>query len=201
VLDCTGHGTMENVIEGIDWVIKSVKGPDGRAGTSDDKKPAVVNMSLGGDKSGPLNTAVKNSVAKGVFYSLAAGNEGKSACSISPAMTGAGKNNGILTTAATNQADRELSISNFGRCVDLWAPGANILSTWKKDATKTFSGTSMAAPHAGGTAALYLSDHPNASPATVENVLNKTSDRTNKKSKNGTLIRLIDAEKASPFVH
>jgi aqualysin 1 len=201
VLDCHGHGTAGKVIKGIDWVIKRVKGPDGRAGTADDKKPAVVNMSLGGDKFGPLNTAVKNSVAKGVFYSLAAGNEGSNACKFSPAMTGAGKNNGILTTAATNMADGEPSWSNFGRCVDLWAPGANILSTWKKGATKSISGTSMAAPHAGGTAALYLSDHPNASPVTVESVLNKTSERTNEKSKNGTLIRLVDTEKASPFVH
>jgi subtilisin family serine protease len=158
-------------------------------------------MSLGGRKSRALNTEVKNSVAKGIFYSLAAGNEHSNACKFSPAMTGAGKNNGILTTAATNSEDRELSFSNFGRCVDLWAPGANILSTWKKGTTKTFSGTSMAAPHAGGTAALYLSDHPNASPVTVESVLNKTSERTNEKSKNGTLIRLVDAEKASPFVH
>jgi aqualysin 1 len=201
VLNCHGYGTAGKVIEGIDWVIKSVKGPDGRAGTSDDKRPAVVNMSLGGDKFGPLNTAVKNSVAKGIFYSLAAGNEGRNACEFSPAMTGAGKNNGILTTAATNMADKEPSWSNFGRCVDLWAPGVNILSTWKGGTTKTISGTSMAAPHVGGTAALYLSDHPNASPVTVENVLNKTSDRTNKKSKNGTLIRIVDAEKASPFVH
>jgi subtilisin family serine protease len=85
--------------------------------------------------------------------------------------------------------------------VDLWAPGAEILSTWKGGATKTISGTSMAAPHVGGTAALYLSDHHNASPVTVENVLNRTSERTNKKSKNGTLIRLVDAKKASPFVH
>jgi aqualysin 1 len=201
VLDCHGNGTAGKVIAGINWVMKDVKGPDGRAGTSDDKKPAVVNMSLGGDKSRSLNTAVKNSVAKGIFNSLAAGNQGRSACRFSPAMTGAGKNNGIVTTAATNMADREPSWSNFGRCVDLWAPGVNILSTWKGGTTKTISGTSMAAPHVGGTAALYLSDHPNASPVTVENVLNKTSNRTNKKSKNRTLIRIVDAEKASPFVH
>jgi subtilisin family serine protease len=193
VLDCHGHGTAGKVIKGIDWVTaKAAKA----------EKPAVANMSLGSSRRiKSLNTAVRTSVAKGVFYSLAAGNEGSNACKFSPAMTGAGKNNGILTTAATNMADGEPSWSNFGRCVDLWAPGANILSTWKKGATKSISGTSMAAPHAGGTAALYLSDHPNASPVTVESVLNKTSERTHEKSKNGTLIRLVDTEKASPFVH
>jgi aqualysin 1 len=193
VLDCHGHGTAGKVIKGIDWVTaKAAKA----------EKPAVANMSLGSSRRiKSLNTAVRTSAASGVFYSLSAGNEGRSACKFSPAMTGAGKNNGILTTAATNMADGEPSWSNFGRCVDLWAPGANILSTWKKGATKSISGTSMAAPHAGGTAALYLSDHPNASPVTVESVLNKTSERTNEKSKNGTLIRLVDTEKASPFVH
>jgi subtilisin family serine protease len=193
VLDCHGHGTAGKVIKGIDWVT---------AKAANAEKPAVANLSLGSSRRiKSLNTAVRASAASGVFYSLSAGNEGRSACKFSPAMTGAGKNNGILTTAATNQADSEPFWSNFGRCVDLWAPGANILSTWKKGATKTISGTSMAAPHAGGTAALYLSDHPNASPVTVESVLNKTSERTNEKSKNGILIRLVDTEKASPFVH
>jgi subtilisin family serine protease len=192
VLNCGGHGTLENALDGVNWVT---------AKAANAEKPAVANMSLGGPRSSALNEAVRSSAARGVFYSLAAGNDGRNACKFSPAMTGGGKNNGILTTAATNQADSEPFWSNFGRCVDLWAPGANILSTWKKGATKTISGTSMAAPHAGGTAALYLSDHPNASPVTVESVLNKTSERTNEKSKNGTLIRLVDTEKASPLVH
>jgi aqualysin 1 len=197
VLDCGGHGTARKVIAGIDWVTKDVKGPDGRAGTTDDKKPAVVNMSLGGDKFGPLNTAVRNSVAKGIFYSLAAGNEGRNACNISPAMTGAGKNNGILTTAATNQADIEPSWSNFGRCVDLWAPGAKILSTWFGGATKTLTGTSMAAPHAGGTAALYLStDPPKASPGGVESRLRSDSKLViGNTSRHGAPIRIVNARK------
>jgi aqualysin 1 len=191
VLDCHGHGTAGKVIKAIDWVT---------AKAANAGKPAVANMSLGGPKSSAVNDAVRTSAARGVFYSLAAGNEGRSACKISPAMTGAGKNNGIVTTAATNQADIEPSWSNFGRCVDLWAPGTKILSTWLGGATKTISGTSQAAPHADGSAALYLSDHPNASPVTVENVLKKTSERASKKSKDGTPIRLVDAGKASPFV-
>jgi aqualysin 1 len=109
-------------------------------------------------------------------------------------MTGAGKNNGILTTAATNSADREPSWSNFGRCVDLWAPGANILSTWLGGATKTISGTSMAAPHVGGTAALYLSALPTRSPARVEADLKAKSTEPGAKSKGGKRnIRLINA--------
>ena len=197
VLDCHGHGTARNVIAGIDWVTKDVKGPDGRAGTTDDKKPAVVNMSLGGDKLRALNTAVRNSAASGVFYSLAAGNERRNACKISPAMTGAGTNNGILTTAATNQADKEPSWSAFGRCVDLWAPGVNILSTWLGGATKTISGTSLAAPHAGGTAALYLStDPPASSPVGVESRLRSDSKRIiGNTSKNGAPIRLVNARR------
>jgi subtilisin family serine protease len=186
VLDCHGHGTAGKVIKGIDWVTaKAAKA----------EKPAVANMSLGSSRRiKSLNTAVRTSAASGVFYSLSAGNEGRSACKFSPAMTGAGKNNGILTTAATNSADREPSWSNFGRCVDLWAPGANILSTWLGGATKTISGTSMAAPHVGGTAALYLSALPTRSPARVEADLKAKSTEPGAKSKGGKRnIRLINA--------
>jgi aqualysin 1 len=186
VLDCHGHGTAGKVIKGIDWVTaKAAKA----------EKPAVANMSLGSSRRiKSLNTAVRTSAASGVFYSLSAGNEGRSACKFSPAMTGAGKNNGILTTAATNSADREPSWSNFGRCVDLWAPGANILSTWLGGATKTISGTSMAAPHVGGTAALYLSALPTRSPARLEADLKAKSTEPGAKSKGGKRnIRLINA--------
>ena len=186
VLDCGGHGTAGKVIAGIDWVT---------AKAANAEKPAVANMSLGSSRRiKSLNTAVRSSAASGVFYSLAAGNEGWSACRSSPAMTGAGKNNGILTTAATNREDREPSWSNFGRCVDLWAPGANILSTWLGGATRTESGTSMAAPHAGGTAALHLSAHPTLSPARVEADLKTKSTEPGTKSKGGKRnIRLINA--------
>jgi aqualysin 1 len=193
VLDCNGSGTIKNVLAGIDWMTKYVKGPDGKAGTADDKKPAVANLSLGGRKSDVLNATVKKSANSGIFYSLSAGNDGRSACKFSPAMTGAGRNNGILTTAATNKGNEEPSWSNFGSCVDLWAPGANILSTKLGGGTKTMSGTSMAAPHVGGTAALFLSDHPNASPVGVETRLRHDSELLNTKSKSGTKIRLVYA--------
>jgi aqualysin 1 len=186
VLDCHGHGTAGKVIEGIEWVT---------AKAANAEKPAVANMSLGSSgRIKSLNTAVRNSAASGVFYSLAAGNEGRNACKFSPAMTGAGTNNGILTTAATNQAGIEPSWSNFGRCVDLWAPGTKILSTWLGGATKTETGTSMAAPHAGGTAALYLSALPTRSPAEVEADLKAKSTEPGAKSKGGQRnIRLINA--------
>jgi aqualysin 1 len=184
VLGCRGFGTSSNVIKGIDWV------------TDNAVEPAVANMSLGSSgRIKSLNAAVRESAASGVFYSLAAGNDGRSACKSSPAMTGAGTNNGILTTAATNQADKEPSWSNFGPCVDLWAPGAKILSTKLDGGTTTMSGTSMAAPHAGGTAALYLSSHPtDDSPAEVEADLKAKSTVPGTKSNGGQRdIRLVNA--------
>jgi subtilisin family serine protease len=182
VLNCNGEGWASDVIRGIEWVTKK-----------NAQKPAVANMSLSGSRSKALNTAVKNSAASGIFYSLAAGNERTNACRVSPAMTGAGKNNGILTTAATNKADGEPSWSNFGRCVDLWAPGVNILSTRLGGGTETSSGTSMAAPHVGGTAALFRSNKPGAGPSGVEARLKMDAEVLNTKSKNGRRIRLVDA--------
>jgi aqualysin 1 len=192
VLNCNGSGRLRHVVAGIDWVTADARAAE-NAGI-----PAVANMSLGTGKSRTLDKAVRRSVAGGVFYSVSAGNEGQNACKFSPARAGAGENNGIVTTAAIRRSGDEVSWSNFGRCVDIWAPGQNILSTKLGGGMKTMSGTSMAAPHVGGTGALYLSDHPNDSPMTVENELKMTSERTGTKSKNGARIHLVDAEKASP---
>jgi aqualysin 1 len=181
VLDCKGDGWDSDVIDGIEWV------------TENAQKPAVANMSLGGSKSRALNTAVRNSAASGVFYSLSAGNERMNACKASPAMTGAGTNNGIVTTAATTRANKEVRWSNFGRCVDLWAPGTEILSTRLGGGTTTMSGTSMAAPHVGGTAALYLSNNQDDTPEGVEKVLKRDARVLESKSKDGRRIRLVDA--------
>ena len=119
VLGCSGTGSISGVIKGVDWV------------TANAVKPAVANMSLGGGPSQALDDAVRRSAGSGVFYSLAAGNDGAEACTSSPARAGAGTNNGIVTTAATNSLDQEASWSNYGSCVDLWAPGVSILSTRK----------------------------------------------------------------------
>jgi aqualysin 1 len=181
VLGCGGSGTLSNVIKGVDWV------------TANADKPAVANLSLSGRASKALDSAVKRSANSRVFYSVSAGNQGQNACKRSPARAGAGTNNGIVTIAATRRSDVETPWSNFGRCVDLWAPGKKILSTKRGGGNRLMSGTSMAAPHAGGTAALYLAGRPHALPANVESVLKGDSKRTDKKSKDGRRIRLVNA--------
>jgi subtilisin family serine protease len=181
VLGCGGSGTSSGVIAGINWV------------TAHAARPAVANLSLGGGASDALDDAVRNSAASGIVYSIAAGNDGADACNSSPARAGAGSDNGIITTAATSSADLETSWSNYGRCVDLWAPGADILSTRLGGGTTTMSGTSMAAPHVGGTAALYLSAHAAASAASVETQLKADSLSTGPASKDGAPVRLAYA--------
>lgn len=133
---------------------------------------------------------VRLSAASGVFYSIAAGNDGEDACNYSPARAGEGTNNGIATVAATNKKDGETSWSNYGRCVDIWAPGYSILSTKKGGGTTTMSGTSMAAPHMGGGGALYLSSDTGASAATAEGALKSAAKEPGTKSKDGRLILL-----------
>jgi aqualysin 1 len=176
VLGCNGSGATSGVIKGVDWV------------TANARKPAIANMSLGGGLSQALDDAVRRSAAGGVFYSIAAGNNGADACLHSPARAGAGTDNGIATVAASTSSDGEASWSNYGPCVDIWAPGASILSTKKGGGTTTMSGTSMAAPHVGGGAALYLSKNTAASPATVEGALTSGATLTANTSKNGATI-------------
>ena len=152
VLDCAGSGSNSGVIAGVDWV------------ASNHKKPAVANMSLGGGASQALDAAVSNAVSTGITFVVAAGNENQNACNTSPARVGS-----ALTVAASTSSDRRASFSNYGSCVDLFAPGQNITSAWysSNSATNTISGTSMAAPHVAGAAALYLQRNQGASPGTV----------------------------------
>ena len=179
VLSCSGSGSTSGVIKGVDWV------------TANRKLPAVANMSLGGGASTALDDAVRTSASSGVFYALAAGNSGADACNSSPARAGAGTNNGIMTVAATDSADKEASWSNYGNCVDIWAPGVSILSTKRRGGTTTMSGTSMASPHGAGGGALYLSSHTGASPSSVESALKSAATTTANKSKDGrTITRL-----------
>jgi subtilisin family serine protease len=175
VLNCQGSGSYSGIIAGVDWVTKNAK------------RPAVANMSLGGGASLALDDAVRRSAANGIFYAVAAGNEGVDACTKSPARAGAGTNNGIATIAATDSADRETSWSNFGTCVDFWAPGASILSTRRRGGTTTMSGTSMASPHAAGGAALYLSKNA-AAPGALEATLKGAAQQLTTRSKSGGFI-------------
>ncbi len=152
VLGCDGSGSNSGVIAGVDWVTRNAV------------KPAVANMSLGGGASSALDTAVKNSIASGVTYAVAGGNENANACTSSPADVPA-----AITVGATTSGDARASFSNFGSCLDVFAPGQDITSAWigSTSATNTISGTSMATPHVAGVAALYLQGNPGASPATV----------------------------------
>jgi aqualysin 1 len=156
VLGCNGSGTTSGVIAGVDFV------------TENAEFPAVANMSLGGGVSQALDDAVARSVDAGITYVLAAGNSNADACSSSPA-----REPSAITVGSTDSNDRRSSFSNFGTCVDIFAPGRNITSAWinSDTSTRTISGTSMAAPHVAGAVARYLELHPEATPAEVGEAL------------------------------
>jgi subtilisin family serine protease len=164
VLDCEGSATETQVMEGIEWV------------TANAVLPAVANMSLGGPKFPPLNAAVAASIDRGVTYVVSAGNSNAPAYDFSPASTPA-----AITVGSTGNADNPTNpvtdarsfFSNFGQAVDIFAPGAFIRSTWNLSdtSTNTISGTSMAAPHTAGAAALYLGVFPSSIPETVRDAL------------------------------
>ncbi|MGK5692772.1 S8 family peptidase [Streptomyces sp. URMC 128] len=156
VLDAAGAGTTARVIAGIDWVTRHAK------------KPAVANLSLGGPRNERLDAAVRASIASGVTYTVAAGNDGRPAGQYSPAGV-----KQAITVGATDRRDAKPAFSNHGPALDLFAPGVGITSASAASDTArvAFSGTSMAAPHAAGAAALYLADHPKAAPAQVARAL------------------------------
>jgi subtilisin family serine protease len=156
VLDCNGSGSTSGVISGVDWV------------TANHISPAVANMSLGGGVSTALDTAVNNLSNSGVPIAVAAGNSNANACNSSPARAA-----NAITTGSTTSTDARSSFSNFGTCVDLFAPGSSIVSSWfsSNTATATLSGTSMASPHVAGVAALYKQANPSASSTTVRNAI------------------------------
>jgi subtilisin family serine protease len=164
VLDCTGAGLWSWIIAGIDYVTAQHQ-----AG-----QPAVANMSLGGGANIALDQAVRNSIADGVSYAVAAGNSNANACAFSPARVGE-----AMTSGASTSTDAKATFSNWGSCMDWFAQGQAITSAWNSSdvATNTISGTSMASPHTAGVAALYLQSFPSATPATVQKALESAATR------------------------
>lgn len=179
VLNCAGSGTGAGIIGGIDWVTGHHT-----AG------PAVANMSIGSIDGyfTAEDQAVQASIADGITYVVAAGNDAKDACNTSPARTPE-----AVTVAATNSRDTRASFSNFGSCVDIFAPGVNIKSAWfsGNKATNVISGTSMASPHVAGAAALYLQRYPRAKPAQVANALVTGATTGKVKGRMGSVDRLL----------
>jgi subtilisin family serine protease len=156
VLDCNGSGSLSGVLAGIDWVM--IQGG----------KPAVVNLSLGSSASSTLDQAVDNLISNGFVVAVAAGNSAANACNYSPARVA-----NAITVGATDTVDTRASFSNFGSCLDLFAPGRGIRSAWKDGdtASAVLDGTSMASPHVAGAAAQLLEQKPMASPIEIAQLL------------------------------
>jgi len=158
VLNCSGSGSTLGIVAALDWMVQ----------THANNAPAVGNMSLGGGASQALDDAVQGAISDGITMVVAAGNSGANACNYSPARTP-----NAITLGASGATDARASFSNYGSCVDFFAPGVSITSAWWTGvtATNTISGTSMASPHAAGAAALYLAANPGSSPSAVRDGL------------------------------
>ncbi|MEU9374770.1 S8 family peptidase [Streptomyces sp. NPDC048255] len=160
VLGCDGRGSWSGIIAGFDWVAQNAR------------QPAVLNASLGGDRSVAVNAAATNVSDRGVLPVIAAGNSNIDACTVSPASALR-----VLTVGATDRYDQETDFSNWGTCLDIYAPGKQIISARLGGGSVALDGTSMAAPHVAGVAALYKAEHPNALPAEVADFLDDVSTK------------------------
>ena len=164
VLDCNGSGSLTGVIAGVNWVAANAI------------KPAVANMSLGAGASLSLDNAVAGAISKGITFVVAAGNSNANACNYSPARAA-----NAITVGATGSTDARASYSNFGKCLDIFAPGSSITAAWHTGTTalNTISGTSMASPHVAGVAALFLQRKPTSLPQVVRDslVANSTASK------------------------
>lgn len=180
VLSCRGSGTTSGVIGGVDWVAENASGP------------SVANMSLGGGISNALDQAVANAVQSGVSFLLAAGNSNADACNSSPARESTG-----VTVGSTTNRDRRSSFSNWGSCVDVFAPGSDIKSAWYDGGYKTISGTSMATPHVAGVAALYLQEKGNLSPAELSSLISQRASVGKVSDTKGTTNKLVYSQNGS----
>ncbi|PZG11144.1 peptidase S8, partial [Micromonospora craterilacus] len=184
VLDCDGTGTTEQVIAGIDWVTKNAK------------KPAVANLSLGDIKAIPsLDAAVKRSIDSGITYAIAAGNDWMDACKVSPARVP-----DAITVGATDRIDMRAWFSNYGKCIDMFAPGVNIVSARHNNNTGSvaFDGTSMAAPHVAGAAALLLHANPTWKPKQVRDRIVTTGIAGAVHDRKGSMDRVLTVGSVTP---
>ncbi|HWJ67452.1 MAG TPA: S8 family serine peptidase [Nocardioides sp.] len=185
-LGCNGAGAVSDIVAGLDWVVRHH-----RAG-----RPAVLNLSLGGSASRALDDAVRRVIRDGITVVTAAGNENADACTTSPARVGA-----ALTAAASDRTDARAGFSNRGTCVDLFAPGVDIVSTWLRNGARSLSGTSMSAPHVAGAAAIYLQARPSASPATVHSAILGASTKNIVSGAGRSCTLLLFCSPATPGNH
>ncbi|MFF2852778.1 S8 family peptidase [Streptomyces sp. NPDC058001] len=158
VLDAQGGGTLAGVVAGVDWI------------TAHAKRPSVANFVIGSPVSEVLDEAVRNSIAAGVTYAISAGASTDDVANSSPAHVSEG-----ITVGSSDCADQVAGFSNYGRGLDLYAPGVDITSDWPGGGTGSDSGTSVSAAHVSGVAALYLGEHPRATPSTVGKALDRSA--------------------------
>ena len=174
VLGCDGSGSTSGIVAAVDWVRRNAA------------RPAVANLSLGGGYSSTLNTAVSNLASAGVSVAVAAGNENANACNVSPASA-----SGVITVAASDPTDTRASFSNYGSCVEVYAPGVGVTSTWLNSTTKMISGTSMAGPHVAGVMALYKASGDKASSAVNTWIITNATSGAVRSNPSGTANRLL----------
>ncbi|WP_053035423.1 S8 family peptidase [Vibrio cholerae] len=174
VLGCDGSGSTEAIARGIDWVAQNASGP------------SVANLSLGGGISQAMDQAVARLVQRGVTAVIAAGNDNKDACQVSPAREPSG-----ITVGSTTNNDGRSNFSNWGNCVQIFAPGSDFTSASHKGGTTTMSGTSMASPHVAGVAALYLQENKNLSPNQIKTLLSDRSTKGKVSDTQGTPNKLL----------
>lgn len=158
VLNCNGAGDTATILNGLNWILTN----------HNPSRPSIASLSLGGEASQTVDIAVGNLITAGITVVVAAGNEDEDACNFSPARV-----SNAITVGATTASDKRASYSNYGTCLDVFAPGSSIVSAWitSNTATAVISGTSMATPFASGVVAQFLEENADATPAQASSAL------------------------------